>query len=146
MPCERVKIVRLVIVFSKIEERTGGADLDSLDVRLPMALEVLQLQPLRPIPFMQVHQHSLLQLRLAVCDSNRVVVSVQAVNERLDRGLVDVSNVRRRLSGLLAHDDCVGIDEAESIDDDFALDGLDRINDDGYGTRLERLEGLQDTI
>ena len=64
------------------------------------------------------------------------------MNERLDRGLVDVPDVRCRLSGLLAHDDCVGIDEAEGIDDDFALDGLDGINDDGYGTRLEGLEGL----
>lgn len=108
-----------------------------------MALEVLQLQPLRPIPLMQVHQHSLLQLRFAVRDGNRVVMPVQAVDERLDRGLVDVPDVRGCLAGLLAHDDCVRVDEPEGVDYYFALDGLDGVDDDGYGTRLEGLEGLQ---
>jgi hypothetical protein len=36
----------------------------------------------------------------------------------------------------------LGVDEAESIDDDFALDGLDGVNDDGDGAGGELLERL----
>jgi hypothetical protein len=36
----------------------------------------------------------------------------------------------------------LGVDETESIDDDLALDGLDRVNDDGDCTGVQLLEGL----
>jgi hypothetical protein len=36
----------------------------------------------------------------------------------------------------------VWVDEAEGIDDNFSFDGLDRVDDDGNGTRRELFEGL----
>lgn len=46
------------------------------------------------------------------------------------------------LTGFLAHDNSLGLDESEGIDDDLAFDGLDGVNDDGDGTRRELFEGL----
>jgi hypothetical protein len=34
----------------------------------------------------------------------------------------------------------LGVDESESVNDDFALHGLDRINDDGNGAGVQLLE------
>jgi len=34
------------------------------------------------------------------------------------------------------------VDEAEGVNDDLALDGLDRVNDDGDSAWCELLEGL----
>ena len=64
------------------------------------------------------------------------------MDERLDRRLVQVSQVRCRLPRLLAHDDGLRLDETEGIDDDFTLDGLDRVHDDGDGTWRKLFEGL----
>lgn len=91
---------------------------------------------------MQVHQHVLLKRSLAVVDADGVVVAVQAVDKRLNRWLVEVTDVGGGLAGLVAHHKSLGVDEAESIDDDFALDGLDGVNDDGDGAGCELLERL----
>lgn len=97
-----------------------------------MVLEVLQLEPFSPIPLMQIHQHGLLQFRLPVRHSNRVIMPIQAMDKGLDTGLVDVSDIRSRLSWFLTHDDTVGVYESEGVDYDFALDGLDGVDDYCY--------------
>lgn len=91
---------------------------------------------------MQVHQHVLLKPRLAVVNPDTVVVSVQSMNEGLDRRFVQMTQVGCCLPGLLAHDDGLGLDKTESIDDDLTLDGLDGIDDDGDGTGRQLLERL----
>jgi hypothetical protein len=42
----------------------------------------------------------------------------------------------------VAHHEGLRVDEAEGIDDDFALDGLDGVDDDGDGAGSELLERL----
>jgi hypothetical protein len=81
---------------------------------------------------MEVHQHALLQLGLPVVDDDGVVMSVEAVDEGLDRWFVDVPDVRGRLTWFLAENDRVGVDETESVDDHLAFDGLNGVDDDGY--------------
>ncbi len=91
---------------------------------------------------MQVHQHILLEPRLAIVDADAVVMSVQAVDQRLDRRLVQVAQIRRRLPRLMAHHERLRVDQPEGVDDHFALDGLDRVDDDGHRACVELLEGL----
>jgi hypothetical protein len=69
-------------------------------------------------------------------------MAIEAMDQRLDRRLVDVSDVRGRLARLGARGDGVRLDEAEGVDDDLALDGLDGVDDDSDGARVEGLEGL----
>lgn len=69
-------------------------------------------------------------------------MSVQAVDESLDRGLVEVTQVTCALTGLLAHHKVLRIDQAESINDDLSLDGLNGIDDDSDGSRVKLLERL----
>lgn len=57
---------------------------------------------------------------------------IQPMNQRLNTRFVDMPNVGRRLAGFLAKDDAVRVDESECVDDDFALDGLDGVDDDCY--------------
>lgn len=104
-------------------------NLDSFFIVLLVALEVLQLQALCPIPLVQVHKHGLLQLRLPVIHRYRVVMPIEAMDERLNGRFVDMPDVRRRLAGFLTGEKHVWIDKTEGIDDDFALDGLDWVYD-----------------
>ena len=67
---------------------------------------------------------------------------VQAVDERLDGWFVQMPEIRGRLPRLLAQHECLRVDEAEGVDDDFALDGLDGVDDDGDGARGQLFEGL----
>lgn len=53
-----------------------------------------------------------------------------------------MTDVGGGLSGLLTHDDRIGVDEAEGVDHDFALYGLYRIDDNGDGARVKLFEGL----
>ncbi len=69
-------------------------------------------------------------------------MSVEAVNKCLDGWLVEVPDVGGRLSWLFASDERLWVDEAESVDNDLALDGLDWIDDDCYCAWVELLEGL----
>lgn len=69
-------------------------------------------------------------------------MAVETVDESLDRGLVEVADVGGCLAGLVTHHECLRVDEAEGIDDDFTLDGLDGVDDDGDGAGGELLEGL----
>lgn len=90
----------------------------------------------------QIHQHILLQRRLAVVDANGVVVAVEAVDEGLDRGLVQMADIGGGLAGFVAHHEGLWVYQAEGVDDDFALDRLDGVNHDGNGARGELLERL----
>lgn len=53
-----------------------------------------------------------------------------------------MSQVGGGLARLVAHHKSLRLDQAEGIDDDFALDGLHRIDDDGDSARRQLFEGL----
>lgn len=64
------------------------------------------------------------------------------MDESLNRWLVQVTQVGCSLARLLTQHEGLWVDEAEGVDDNLALDGLDGVNDNGDGTRGELLEGL----
>ena len=67
---------------------------------------------------------------------------IQAVDQGLDWGLVEVAEIGGGLSGFLTEHEGLRVDEAEGVDDDFAGDGLDGVDDDGDGAGSQLLEGL----
>lgn len=69
-------------------------------------------------------------------------MSVKTMNKRLNRRLVQVAQVRRALSRFLSQHQGLRVDKAECIDDDLALDGLNRINDHGDSAGCKLLETL----
>jgi hypothetical protein len=90
----------------------------------------------------QIHQHVFLQRTLAVIDANTVIVSIKTVNERLDRRLIEMPQVRCTLTGLLAKHERLWVDESESINDNFAFDRLDGVNDNRDGSWGQLFKGL----
>ena len=56
-----------------------------------MFLVVGECESIKPRLLVEVHQHPLFQLVLAVVDGDGVVVPVQAVDQCLDGGLVQVT-------------------------------------------------------
>ena len=88
------------------------------------------------------YPHLLFQIILAVVDRDGIIVTVQAMDKRLDGGFVKMANVAGDLPRLLAQKQCLGIDETEGIDNDFALDALNRVNHYGHGTRIQLLKTL----
>ena len=64
------------------------------------------------------------------------------MKEGLDGELVDVTDVRSRLTRLKALKNHSRANETESVDDDFALHGLDRVNDNGNRTTIQLFERL----
>eukprot|EP00635_Sarcinochrysidales_sp_CCMP3193_P012987 CAMPEP_0118920032 /NCGR_PEP_ID=MMETSP1166-20130328/18864_1 /TAXON_ID=1104430 /ORGANISM="Chrysoreinhardia sp, Strain CCMP3193" /LENGTH=156 /DNA_ID=CAMNT_0006860569 /DNA_START=967 /DNA_END=1437 /DNA_ORIENTATION=+ len=64
------------------------------------------------------------------------------MDEGLDRGLLQVTDVRRRLTRLLAEHHELRVYQAEAINDDFPLHRLHRIDDDSNGTWVESLKAL----
>jgi len=69
-------------------------------------------------------------------------MSVETVNECLDGRLVQVTQVRSALTWFLPKHKRLWVDESEGIDDNFALDGLDGVNNDGNSSRSQLFEGL----
>lgn len=53
-----------------------------------------------------------------------------------------MTDIGRRLARFLSHDDGIGIDESKGIDDDFAWDRLDWIDDNCNCSRLQLLKRL----
>lgn len=102
--------------------------------------EISQFEAFCPVSLVQVHQHRLLKVRLAIINGNRVVVPIKSVNECLYRGFIDVTNVRGRLPGFATGNDGVRVDETKSIDNDFSFDRLYGINDYRHRPSVERLE------
>lgn len=92
--------------------------------------------------FVQIHQHILFQPRFPVIDADAVVVSIQAVDEGLNGWFVEMTKIGSCLSRFLTHHECLRVYEAEGIDDDFAFDGLNGVDDDGDGAGSELFEGL----
>ena len=107
------------------------AYLYGLFVRLLMNTEITQFETFCPVPLVEVHQHRLLKFGFPVVHRDRVVVSVQPVDESLYRGFVDVPDIRCRLPGLATRDNGMWIDKTEGINYDFPFNGLDRVNHDG---------------
>mmetsp|Transcript_27721 Transcript_27721/g.65035 ORF Transcript_27721/g.65035 Transcript_27721/m.65035 type:complete len:332 (+) Transcript_27721:223-1218(+) len=105
-----------------------------------MLLEGIDLESRRPVALVEIHQHLLLQFVLAVVDDDGVVVPVEAVDEGLDGGAVEMADVGGRLARLLAEHHELRVDEAEAVDDDLAPDGLDGIDYQGDGAGIQRLE------
>lgn len=93
--CLQLILAQLCLFLHPLLVALGKADklLHLLHVVMTVFVEVVHLQGLGPHVLVQVHQHILLQAGLSVVDSNAIVVAVQAVNESLDRGLVQVTQV-----------------------------------------------------
>ena len=127
----------------RAREGREGTYLDALLVVALHLAPVLELEALGPVLLVQVEEHALLELRLAIRDRDRVVVAVQAVDQGLDRRLLQVPDVGRRLARLDAHHDLLRVDGPERVDDDLALDRLDRVDDDGDRAGVQLLEGLR---
>lgn len=113
---------RLLLHTLLIAFRQAYQFLQPLLILLALFPEIIHHQRLSPNMFVQIHQHILLQSGLAVIDTNGVVVAVEAVDKRLDGGLVEVTDVRSGLAGLVAHHERLWIYEAEGINYHFALD------------------------
>ena len=56
-------------------------------------------------------------------------MTIETVNESLNRWLVDVTDIRGRLPRLLTRQYRLLADEPEGIDDDFSLNGLYGVHD-----------------
>jgi len=85
----------------------------------------------------------LLQLILAVVDHNGVVMPIQPVDQSLDTGLVQVTDVGSGLPRFLIEQHELRVDGSESVDDYLALNGLDRVDHHGHGTLVQLLEALR---
>lgn len=64
------------------------------------------------------------------------------MDKGLNGGFVEVADVGGCLAWLLTEHEGLGVDEAEGVNDDLALDGLDGVDNDGDGARGELFEGL----
>lgn len=53
-----------------------------------------------------------------------------------------MAQVTRALPGLLTKHKGLGVDQAEGVNDNLALDGLNGVDDNGDSTRGKLLEGL----
>ena len=69
-------------------------------------------------------------------------MSVETVDERLDGGFVQVTQIGCALPRFLAQHERLWIDKSEGINHNLAFHGLDRVNDDGDGSRCKLFEGL----
>ena len=65
--------------------RDKYSHLDALLVGGLHLLPILEPQPLRPVLLVQVQEHGLLEIRFPVGDGDRVVVTVQAVDQSLSK-------------------------------------------------------------
>lgn len=140
--------------------------LDALLVGSLHLLPVLESQPLRPVLLVQVQEHGLFKIRFSIGDGNRVVVTVQAVDQSLEEEaqhvsccpdfwfvvrskfhlyarLLQVSDIACALPRLDPHHDLLRADGPEGVDHDFALDGLYRVDDHRDRSRIELFEGLE---
>lgn len=142
--CLQLVLGQLCLLLDSLLVPLGECDqlLQPVLISLALDVEVVHLQRFCPDVLVQVHEHVLFQRRLSVVDADRVVVAVEAVDEGLDGGLVEVADVGRGLTGFVAHHEGLWVDEAEGINDDLALYGLNGVNDDGDGARCELLERL----
>ena len=71
---------------------------------------------------------------------------IEAVNESLNGRFVDMADIGGRLTSFATGNHGLGLDEPEGIDDNFALDRLDGVNNHGYRAWVERLKGLRRSL
>lgn len=64
------------------------------------------------------------------------------MDKSLDRGLVEMSQVRCTLARFLTKHERLWVDEAESIDDDLAFDGLYGIDHNSDSSGCQLFKGL----
>ena len=64
------------------------------------------------------------------------------MNQSLDGGFIEMAQVGGTLTGFLAEHERLWVDQSESVNDDFALDGLDGIDDYGNSSGSKLFEGL----
>lgn len=67
---------------------------------------------------------------------------VEPVDQRLYTRLVQVSQITRRLTRLLPRHHVLRVDAPESVNDDFAADGLDGVDDYCHCAGVELFERL----
>lgn len=56
-------------------------------------------------------------------------MSIETVDESLNRGFIEMSQVRCALAWLLAQHERLWVDKPESIDHNLAFNGLNRVDD-----------------
>ena len=108
--------------------------LDHAGVLFVVHVVVLNGQPVHPRLLVQIQQHLLFEFVLAIVDTDRIVMPIEAVNQRLNRWFSQMAQVRRCLPSFLPENEWIRIDQTECIDDDFALDTLNGIDDHGLRT------------
>jgi hypothetical protein len=64
------------------------------------------------------------------------------MDQCLNGGFIDVALIGSRLTGFHAHHHDGCLNQSECIDDDFSLDRLDWVDDNGYGAGSQILESL----
>lgn len=69
-----------------------------------------------------------------------VIMPVKTMNQRLDTGLVQVTNIASCLSRFLSSGKGSRVDRSESVDDDLASYRLNRIDHNSYCSRVKLLE------
>lgn len=69
-------------------------------------------------------------------------MSVKAMNQGLDGWLIKMSNVRSCLSWLVAHHECLRVDQTKRVNHYLAFHGLDGVHYYRDGTGCELFEGL----
>lgn len=67
---------------------------------------------------------------------------VQPMYKRLNTRFIQMANITRRLPTLLTLNKVLRIYRSESVNDDFASDGLNRVNDNCDGSIVELFERL----
>mmetsp|Transcript_24751 Transcript_24751/g.57698 ORF Transcript_24751/g.57698 Transcript_24751/m.57698 type:complete len:266 (-) Transcript_24751:471-1268(-) len=107
---------------------------------LLMGFKAIDCEARSPIAFMQVHQHLFFQFVLTIINDNRIIMSVEAMNQSLNRRFLQMTNIGRGLSWLLSQHHQLGIDQAKAINHHLAFDGLDGIHHESDSSRVECLK------
>lgn len=127
----------LIVILGKFQHVGHGRLIETT-----VFFVVSQGQAIHPGLLVEIEEHLLFQFVFPIVDADGVVVSVEAVDEGLHGGLLQVAKVGGGLAGLLAQHHHVGVDEAEGVDHHLALHRLDGVHHHGYGTLRQRFEGL----
>jgi hypothetical protein len=93
--------------------------LECLLISGTVRFETAERERIIPAFLVQIQQHLLLQIVSTISNRNRVVVAIETVNQRLDRRLLQMTNVRSCLTRLLIHCNSLRIDSAKSINNDL---------------------------
>ena len=101
----------------------------------------LEGKPVGPILLVKVHEHLLLQFVLAVINDDGVIVAIEAMNECLNGGFVEMPNGGSGLPRFLPQHHELRINETKTVNHDLSLHGLNGIHHQRHRAGIERLEG-----